>query len=178
MKKLIVPALLAVLFAGCTPVETTRKDATVPAAGPGQRGAYALVPFEETIAVGVFNEQVLKGLENALAGAVEAKGYRRVKDGPDVLVALYVVREGKFQAHDWGYRYGWKTPEWDAYWLKTRASGFELPEGAMVIDVVDAGAKKHLWGGSSAPVLFPSAEGEVENREAEAAISSLLRDFR
>ena len=88
------------------------------------------------------------------------------------------VREGKFQSHDWGYKRGWKTPEWDAYWLKRRAASRELPEGTIVIDIIDTSEKRHLWGGSSAPVLFPSAEGEVENLSAEAAITATLSDFR
>ena len=178
MRKLTILMLLTTLFASCAPMETTRKETAVPEAVPTSRGTFALVPFDETVAVGVFNKKVLEGLEAAVVEGMKENGYGRVKKSSDVLVALYVVREGKFQSHDWGYKRGWKTPEWDAYWLKRRAASRELPEGTIVIDIIDTSEKRHLWGGSSAPVLFPSAEGEVENLSAEAAITATLSDFR
>lgn len=178
MRKLTILILLTTLFASCAPMETTRTETVVPEAAPGRKGTFAIVPFDETVAVGVFNKKVLDGLEAAVAEGMKENGYGRVKKGSDVLVAFYVVREGKFQSHDWGYKRGWKTPEWDAYWLKRRAASRELPEGTIVIDIIDTSEKRHLWGGSSAPVLFPSAEGEVENLSAEAAITATLSDFR
>jgi len=174
MRKLMLLLLLAAVVPSCAPMETTRTEAVIPEVTSGRRGTYALVPFDETMAVGVFNEEVLEGLENALAGAVEARGYTRVKEGSDILVALYVIREGKFQSHEWGYRRGWRTPEWDAYWLERRAASRELEEGMMVVDVIDAKRKKHVWEGSTPPILFPAAEGEVENRKAEEAITRVV----
>lgn len=178
MRKLMILVLITVLFAGCAPTETARRESVVPEMVPGQKGTFEIVPFDETVAVGVFNDKVLEGLEGAVAEGMAGSGYSRVEERADVLVALYVVREGRFQSHDWGYARGWKKPEWEAYWLKRRATSQKLPEGTVVIDVIDARAKKYLWGGSSAPVLFPNAEGEVENLEAEAAIAATLRDFR
>jgi hypothetical protein len=178
MRKLTILILLTTLFASCAPMETTRTETVVPEAVPVQRGTFAIVPFDETVAVGVFNEKVLEGLEAAVEEGMKENGYGRGKKGSDVLVALYVVREEQFQSHDWGYMRGWKTPEWDAYWLKRRATSRELPEGTIVIDIIDTREKKHIWGGSSAPVLFPSAEGEVENIAAENAIAVILREYR
>jgi len=178
MRKLTILMILTVLFAGCAPSETTRRETVVPETVPGQKGTFAIVPFDETVAVGVFNDKVLEGLEGAVAEGMKRNGYGRVEERSDVLVALYVVRERHFQSHDWGYSRGWKKPEWDAYWLKRRSAGLELPEGTIVIDIIDARVKKHLWGGSSAPVLFPSAEGEVENPSAEAAIAGIFHEYR
>jgi hypothetical protein len=178
MRKLTILILLTTLFASCAPMETTRTETVVPEAAPGRKGTFAIVPFDETVAVGVFNKKVLDGLEAAVAEGMKENGYGRVKKSSDVLVALYVVREGQFQSHDWGYRRGWKTPEWDAYWLKRRATSREFPEGTIVIDIIDTREKKHLWGRSSESALFPSAEGEVENVAAEDAIAGILREYR
>ena len=174
MKRLTTLMLLPLLLASCAPVETTRKDEAMPEVAVRPRGTYALVSFEETVAVGVFNPKILEGLEGAVAEGMAKKGYTSVTESPDLLVALYVVREEKFQSHDWGYKRGWKTPEWDAYWLKRRAAGGELAEGTIVIDLLDARSRQHIWGKSSDPVLFPSAEGEVENRAAEMAVMGML----
>jgi len=178
MKKLMNLMLLTTLFASCAPMETTRTETVVPEAASGRKGTFAIVPFDETVAVGVFNEKVLEGLEAAVAEGMTKNGYGRVEDGSDVLVALYVVREEQFQSHDWGYRRGWKTPEWDAYWLKRRATSRDLPEGTIVIDIIDTREKRYVWGGTSAPVFFPSAEGEIENSAAEDAIAGILREYR
>jgi hypothetical protein len=170
--------LLAALLANCAPTETARRETAAPGTVPVQKGTFEIVPLEETVAVGVFNDMVLEGLEGAVAEGMRVSGYGRVEERADVLVALYVVREGHFQSHDWGYARGWKKPEWEAYWLERRATSQELPEGTIAIDVIDTREKRRLWGGSSAPVLFPGAEGEVRNQAAETAIAGILRQFR
>jgi len=178
MKKLIILVLLAAVLPNCAPMETTKTATILPKEVAETRGSYAIVPFHETVAVGVFNKEVLKGLESAVAQAMEAGGYRGNTTEPDLLLALYVVREGNFQAHEWGYRRGWKKLEWDAYWLERRAESLDLEEGTIVIDVIDAQAKRKLWSGSAPAVLFPGAEGVVRNVRTEEAISGLLADFR
>lgn len=178
MRRAMPLLLLAGMLAGCAPGEATRKEAPLPEEVRPLRGTYSLVPFDETVAVGVFNSEVLKGLEAALSSALGAKGYRQVNVDADILVALYVVREGSFQSHDWGYRRGWKTPEWDAYWLERRAASRDLEEGTIVIDIIDPGGKTRTWTGSAPGVLFPGAEGARENEEAEKAIAGIIGGYR
>jgi hypothetical protein len=177
MKKLLFLLLATAVVPSCAPSETVRTGTAGPQAVTAQRGTYALIPFDETIAVGVFNEAVLSGLEDALSDALEAKGYSRVGEEPDILVAMYVTRERRFQAHDWGYRHGWRKPEWDAYWVERRAAAREMEEGTVVLDIIDARKKEHIWGGSAAGVLLPSPEGALENREAEEALAKVLAGY-
>jgi hypothetical protein len=177
MRKLLFLLLAAAVVPSCAPSETIRTGSTVPQAAAARQGTYTLIPFDETIAVGVFNEALLEGLEDALAAALEAKGYSRVSEDPDILVAVYVTREGKFQSHDWGYRHGWRKPEWDAYWVGRRAAAREMEEGTVVLDIIDAKKKEHVWGGSAPGVLLPGPEGVVENKAAEEALAKILADY-
>jgi hypothetical protein len=83
MRRLLFLLLAAAVVTSCAPSETVRTGSAVPQAAAARQGTYALIPFDETIAVGVFNEAVLEGLEDALAAALEAKGYSRVSEAPD-----------------------------------------------------------------------------------------------
>ena len=75
MRRLTILMFLAALFASCAPAETGRRETVVPKAVPGQKGTYSLVPFDETVAVGVFNDKVLEGLEGAVADGMKGNGY-------------------------------------------------------------------------------------------------------
>lgn len=179
MRILLCVLLVAAMAPGCSPKPQISDDPVHVGVAKPRTGlhTFKLVPFGETINIGAFNMDVMKNLEKTLVGILEDKGVSRNGDSFDYLVALYAVREGRFQSSDWGYKYGWKKHEWDVYWDMRRVSDHDFEEGSIVLDIFDAKKRTLIWTGASPAVLFPQGEGESKSAAGEKALAKIMTGF-
>jgi len=139
--------------------------------------SYQWVPLSETMAEGQYPQDVMASMKIAFTDALKAKGFERVKNAPDFLVALYGVKEGKIQATDWGYNYRWDQNSWGGYWNERRISAREYEEGTMVLDILDPDERELIWSGTAVAVLFAGMSGDKRNQRIDEAVAKLLDQF-
>lgn len=138
---------------------------------------YQWVPLSETMAGTAFGTDVLASMKIAFTDALEAKGFKRVKESPDFLVALYGVSEGRIQSTDWGYNYLWDSTSWGEYWEERRISTREYQEGTLVLDLLDGKKRELMWSGTAQAVLLEESSGAKRNERIDEAVAKLLDPF-
>lgn len=173
---LFIP-VLAVLLTACGPTinYSVRVDhAPFPAASLEKLATYQWVPLSKTVDATSFDTNFLVSLKVAFTDAIEAKGYRHVKDGGDLLVALYVSKGGRIISSDWGWGYQWDQQAWDGYWMERRVSAKEIGEGTLVLDILDSRKKELVWSGTARAVIRPGASGTKRNERIDEAVEKLF----
>jgi hypothetical protein len=173
---LFIP-VLTVLLAACGPTidySVKVKHTPVPGATLEKLETYQWVPLSKTVDAAAFDTNFLVSLKVAFTDAIEAKGYRRAKDGADLLVALYVSKDGRIISSDWGWNYQWDQKAWDDYWLERRVSAKEVGEGTLMLDILDGRKKELVWSGTAQAVIIPGASGAKRNERIDEAVEKLL----
>jgi len=176
----ILTFLLVAVLAGCGP--TISYDVKVThdfrvKTDYSKFSSYQWVPLVETVNVEEIKRDTLASLKIAFTDAFEARGYKRVKNNPDFIIALYVMSGGKIISSDWGYNYQWDQRSWGDYQMERRVSVKEVGEGTLVLDILDAGKKELLWSGTASAVLKPGASGADRNKKIDEAVEKLLAKF-
>jgi len=172
--------LLVAVLAGCGP--TIRYDVKVQHTIPPQADysglrTYQWVPLMQTVNTAEVKRDTLVSLKIAFTDAFDAKGYKRVENNPDFVVALYVMSGGKIISSDWGYNYGWDRRSWGDYQMERRVSTKEVGEGTLVLDILNGTQGELLWSGTASAVLKPGASGADRNKKIDEAVEKLLAKF-
>jgi len=173
---LFIPVLTALLTACGPTIDYSIKvsHAPLPAASLEKLETYQWVPLSKTIDTTSFDKNFLVSMKIAFTDAIEAKGYRRAKDGADLLVALYVSKGGRIISSDWGWGYQWDQPSWDGYWMENRVSAKDIGEGTLVLDILDSRKKELVWSGTARAVILPTASGDKRNERIDEAVEKLF----
>jgi hypothetical protein len=101
-------------------------------------------------------------LRKIIGVELEAKGLRRDETAPDVLVAVYRSIVGTLNTKKSGYE-----------WSDGHFTEYEIQEGTLVIDLIDAKDKKGIWRGIAKGAYRADALPE-ERREF---LSAVLREM-
>ena len=173
---LFIPVLAALLTACGPTIDYSVKvsHAPLPAASLEKLATYQWVPLSKTVDAASFDTNFLVSLKVAFTDAIEAKGYRRAKEGADLLVALYITRNGRIISSDWGWGYQWDQQAWDGYWMERRVSAKDVGEGTLVLDIFDSRKKELVWSGTALAVIRPVASGTKRNERIDEAVEKLL----
>lgn len=178
MKMLTFLAFPLLLVAGCAQLPLSKgvdvTHFTAEGADLGAMRSWSWVPLSETIDTAAVGQDTLISMKIAFTDALEKRGYPRTDADPDLLVALYLSREGRIQSTDWGYDYGWDKMRWDGYWMESRVSTREYEQGTLVLDLLDNRKKELVWSGTATAVLLPGASGESRNKRIDEAVEKLL----
>ena len=169
--------VLAALLTACGPTidrSVRVSHAPFPEASLAKLTTYQWVPLSKTVDTASFDTNFLVSLKIAFTDAIEAKGYRNVKDGADLLVALYVSKDGKIISSDWGWGYQWDQQSWDGYWMERRVSAKEIGEGTLVLDIFDSRKKELVWSGTARAVIISGASAAKWNERIDEAVEKLL----
>jgi hypothetical protein len=176
VRYLLIPALTA-LLTGCGPtIDYSVRVSHAPVAeGSFEKlETYEWVPLSKTVDTASFGTDFLVSMKIAFTDAIEAKGYRRAKEGADLLVALYVSKNGRIISSDWGWGYQWDQQAWDGYWMERRVSAKEVGEGTLVLDILDSRKKELIWSGTAQAVVLPGASAAKWNERIDEAVEKLL----
>lgn len=173
---LFIPVLTALLTACGPTIDYSIKvsHAPLPVASLEKLETYQWVPLSKTIDAAAFDTNFLVSLKVAFTDAIEEKGYRRAKEGADLLVALYVSKDGRIISSDWGWNYQWDQQAWDGYWMERRVSAKEIGEGTLMLDIFDSRKKELVWSGTARTVILPGASGDKRNERIDEAVAKLL----
>ena len=179
MKKLIatVTALAGVLLlAGCSTVDTKADWDT--AVDFGQYKTFSIIPAKE-----VQNRMVRQRVESAIVATLAAKGLTQAGENADVLVGAYGSIGSQTQIDTYGYGgygYGYGGPWAYGYWGgtgMTTTTVREVPVGTLVVDLVDAKAKKLVWRGTASSVISSSSSPEQMQKKINGAVEKMFYKY-
>ncbi len=180
MKKIWPMLALAVLVGGCGPTIDYNIKAKHQYARDRDYSRYRTfqwVPLSDTIDTAQFDRNFVTSMKIAFTEAIEAKGLKRTKDNPDVLIALYAAMEGKIISSDWGYNYRWDSSSWSDYWMERRVSAKEVGKGTIVLDILDTSEQELVWTGTASEVILPEAGPDTWNKRIDEAVEKILSKY-
>jgi hypothetical protein len=116
-----------------------------------------------------------------IMGAVDAqlsmRGFSMVGSGsnPDVLVAYHAAFDQSLQVNVFG------TGGWGPYGFGGSRMGSaradKVTVGSLVVDMVDAGAKRIVWRGSASQDLDPRASAEKKDKSINKAVEKMFKNY-
>lgn len=154
LRGVAMAAVLAML-AGCAapgPQINTDYDR---AADFSRYHTFAFMSRDERLVARSYDTIADRRLMSAVTRELEARGYRRVESGADLLVNfavsteevadLYTVPYAAMPSPWYGWRTGYYYDPWPAYSYETRVDRYE--RGTLFIDLVDAERRQLVWEG-------------------------------
>ena len=179
MKNLLatVTALAGILvLAGCSTVETKADWDT--AVDFSQYKTFSIIPAKE-----VQNPMVRQRVDNAIVATLGEKGLTKAGEDADLLVGAYGSVGSQTQIDSYGYGgygypYGgpWRYGYWGGVGMTTTTVR-EVPVGTLVIDLVDAKAKKLVWRGTASAVISGSRSPEEMQQKINGAIDKMFYKY-
>jgi len=172
--------LAVVALAGCsTMTVSTDFDRSVSFAA---YKTFDFIPAEE-----VKNPLIRARVEDAITKQLAAKGFTRSSDNPDVLIAgrARLTSETHFDTTSYGYGWG----GWGGYHGPYGGYGYgggmgtsttvarEVPVGTLIIDVVDAKAKKLVWQAVASDTVDTNARADERDYKINKAMEKIFKDF-
>lgn len=116
---------------------------------------FAFMSRDERLVARSYDTIADRRLMSAVTRELEARGYRRVESGADLLVNfavsteevadLYTVPYAAMPSPWYGWRTGYYYDPWPAYSYETRVDRYE--RGTLFIDLVDAERRQLVWEG-------------------------------
>ncbi|MCP4260875.1 MAG: DUF4136 domain-containing protein [Planctomycetes bacterium] len=119
------------------------------------------------------NELIVKRVKNAVNNELAAKGFRKVSESPDLLIAIYIGRQLKRDYFDSGQSYSQYSP----YRTRGTISTYEYEEGTLTLDFVNAGTKELILRGTAKAVINPAITPEEREKRINEAVSKILEKF-
>jgi hypothetical protein len=116
-------------------------------------------------------------VKNAVNAELKAKGLMMTSDNPDFLIAEHLGKKDKVQVTDWGYGYGPHGGYWGGYWGPGGVSTYEYEEGSLILDFVDAKAKKMIWRGVAKAEINSANTPEKKEKLINEAVNEILKNF-
>ncbi len=121
----------------------------------------------------VVNELTLARIRRAVDAELAAKGYVQVTEAPNCMVALHCAVSPKVHVSSYpemGGPYG-------RYWGSTRVYVDTTEEGTIVVDVLDAQARRQVWRGVATGTVKRSATPEEREARIGEAVKALFAPF-
>jgi hypothetical protein len=115
---------------------------------------------------------VVGRVERAVDAELTEKGFLKVADSPDFLIAMHTSREEKV-AHnrDWAWQYVYSD-----YFMNTHQD-FRYLEGMLVLDIVDAASKELVWQGEAKGFVGKKSNPKKEDEMVKEAVHKILKNF-
>jgi hypothetical protein len=173
-----------VMLAGCAAVGpdiTTDYDG---ATDFSQYRSFAFMSRDERGVERSYDTIADRRLMAAVTRELEARGYRRVEEGADLLVNfavstetvedLYAVPYALFPPPWYGWRTGYYYDPWPAYTYETRVDRYE--RGTVFVDLVDAQRRQLVWEGRAVGRVSQEAR-EDPGAALQQAVSEIFARY-
>lgn len=130
---------------------------------------YDWLPIPESIET---DDVVVGRVERAVDAEMERKGFLRVSDNPDFLIASHTGSEEKMVHRDsqWDYVYS-------DYFRTNRQTTFQYLEGMLVLDIVDGESKQLVWQGQAKGFVGKKSNPKAEDELVKKAVDKILKNF-
>ena len=114
-----------------------------------------------------------KRIREAVEAQLQAEGFTRSDEAPDVLVVYHTGVQNKVEVTDWGYTYaghygGWAGRDIDVY---------NYNEGTLIVDLVRASDKQLVWRGSATGVVEPGASPEKVQARLNEVVAGIFANY-
>jgi hypothetical protein len=170
-KNWLMPVAGAVLVAGMMGCSTVTVSTDFdPAADFSGYKTFTIAPLTQ------FNQIVAGRVQAALTQALQGRGLQPAASGGDLTVgvAAKIGKQTQITSTDYGYGYGYG---WRGGGGMSTATVREVPVGTLVVDLVDAKAKKLVWRGIASDTMDTEATGEKRQANLNAALVQLFASY-
>jgi hypothetical protein len=165
----------AAIALGCLPTIQVRTQ-TAPGANIASRSTFRILatPAVHGLSLDAIDPMLDNSITNRsiredIRAALEARGYVRNVDHPDVTIAYYATLQTKFELTSWDYGYTWRD------WPREYAVTTPYEQGTVLIDVIDAKTNELLWRGRSAADV--STDPDAYQHELRKAVMAITKEL-
>ncbi len=126
------------------------------------------------------NELFVGRIQEAATRQLEAKGFKRTSENPDLLIAVHTRHREKLDIQSYGYAYFPFPYYWRPFGYWGRPWGLEITpydEGKIILDFVDAASNNMVWRGVAVENLPDNENPTTIHDYIEKAITKMLRHF-
>jgi hypothetical protein len=131
---------------------------------------YDWLPIPEEIET---DDVVVARVEKATDAEMTEKGFLKVSENPDFLIAMHTGREEKVALNrDWQWEYVYSD-----YFINNRQTSFQYLEGMLVLDIVDGESKQLVWQGQGKGFVGRKPNPKQEDKLVKQAVHKILKNF-
>ena len=124
------------------------------------------------------NTLVLERVEKAVDAEMQAKGFKKTSDNPDILIIEHIGSKEKIRVYRYGYGYG-SNREYDGYnpGIGGGISTYEYEGGSLILDFIDAETNKLVWRGCVKAEIQNIDTPEKSEKLIKAAVKKILKNY-
>ena len=184
---LAITMVLAAFVTGCSSIETSYDYD--PKANFGSLKAYQWLnePQKLTGDARIDGNTILANrIHEAVDTALAARGFRKVTNDPDFLVAYHVSLDKRrsvqtlnsYYGYGPGWGYGYGAAYRPGYWSGAPETYvYEYEEGTLILDIVNPGNKELIWRGSAQDEVHFKSTPEKDQTQLNEAVHKILEKF-
>ena len=105
------------------------------------------------------------------------KGFKKVSNNPDFLIAHHWGTKDKVNVRPWRYGYGPYGRYWGDYWENPGVSVYQYEEGTLIIDFVESNSKNLLWRGTAKSDVNNVKTPEERDKLINESVQKILNNF-
>lgn len=160
LRRVFLPLLLAT--AACKSTSTDIHASYDHQADFAKLHSYAFVSVPASTQTKVADTSLIE----LIAAQLENSGLKATDQAPDVLVAVHRSMSGRLNTNGWGYEF-----------KEGRMEHYELQEGTLVIDLVDARTKESVWRGTAEGVFRADMTQAEKRKFATDVLQQMFKDY-
>ena len=119
------------------------------------------------------NQLIEQRVFNAIDTSMIAKGFKKTKTDPQILVYPHAGTQERASVNSWGYGYG-------GWWGGAGMGGLDVTqydEGTLIIDFIDMAKNELIWRGTGSGVMSDSPSMEERTQNINNAVGKILAQF-
>ena len=171
-----VTLLLAAALAACSSIRVTTDRAET--ADFSRLATWAWLPRPPSSDPLMDNTLVLNRIRDAVARALDAKGYVRADAGhADFLADFATTTRERIDVVDWPSSWGWSSfhdPWCGSWWWDRQVDVFQYTEGTLLLGMLDPAKHELLWRGTA---TMPVEEDFADRALIDEVVAKVLADF-
>lgn len=181
--KLLLSSLFISSLAACSSIAiNTDYDTNIDFT---QYKTYNWLPFPKDITI---NELDRSRYIHAIENNLKKKGFIKVAEQPDFVIANHYGTKSKVNISNWGYSYA---P--DSYYggygydhaydyghgaiFTSGVSVYEYEQGTLILDFVDNKTRKLIWRATAKAMINPASTPKKQTQKINRAVEKILKNF-
>lgn len=166
MNRLLIPLLVGILAAACSPQIRVYSDAdpdydlwTYRTFDWGQK-----VKIEEGKNPLHYNELNDKRIKSAVQEQMVMRGYQLTSENPELILHYHIIVDDRsvVSTEPYGYHYG-------PYWMRLQTNVYSYREGTLILDLMDSKTNNLIWRGWAV-----SAIDEIDPEKVDGLIQKAV----
>jgi hypothetical protein len=170
--KILLIAFVLVTTISCQVVNTSQDYLVGTNFAPYKTYAFYKPGIDEAEISDLDKKRILKAIDDNL----QAKGFTKTKDDPDMLISFFTETRERVDVDNWGWGFGWGWG-WGWGWggVGPGTSVSSVPEGTLYIDFIDTDKKELIWQGVGTARLYQDVERKTER--INEIVTEILKQY-